>query len=90
MVLLGSCLKEGGEKLCRRKLQPGKRRVRICERNTSAAIQLSEGGESVLGAGAEIPPQPMVAAVHVHSGADIHCKPWRAPCHSRLMWAVIP
>uniref|UniRef100_A0A8B9RV42 M3K1 kinase n=1 Tax=Accipiter nisus TaxID=211598 RepID=A0A8B9RV42_9AVES len=66
-------------------------RVRICERNNSAATKVSEegGGGGAPGAGAEIPLQPVVKtmgmqavplqAMEVHGGADIHLQPVEDP-----------
>jgi len=71
-----------GEKVTVKQHLQQEGRVRICERNNSADIKVSEEGGGAPDAGAEIPLQPVeetmvrqavtLQSMEVHGGADIH------------------
>ncbi|PKU45313.1 protein pxr1-like [Limosa lapponica baueri] len=72
-------------------LRSWERGVRICGRNNSADIKVSEEGRGgdAPGTGADIPLQPMVKTMvmqvvtlqptEIHGGADIHLQPMEDP-----------
>jgi len=70
--------------------------VRLCERNNSADIKVSEegGGGGAPGTGAEVPLQLVgktmvrqavpLQSMEVHSGADIHLQPMEDPMPEQM------